>query len=179
MDSNNKGSMWSQAAVKGLILAAITVVCNTISNLVPDNNFVSILAWLVRTVGSIWLLVVFMKQYFLATGQKPLNFALAVVLFSSLVCAFYDAASMAWLFPERMEMVQDAMSQALSSVPSEMQSIMQRSADMVANPRFTFFSTFVGNFIFGLIVAAIANASIKSKSDIFSGESNDSDDELA
>ena len=179
MDSTNKGTMWSQAAVKGLILALITVACNTVSYLFLGNTFVSLLTWIVRTVGSIWLLVSFMKQFYEATGQKPFSFALMIVLFSSFICAFYNAAAMAWLFPEIMEQAQEAMSQSMSMFPSEMQSIAAQTADMMTSPRFTFFSTFVGDFIFGLIVAAIANSAIRSKSDIFGGEGNNTDDELA
>ena len=179
MDNTNKGTMWSQAAVKGLILALITVACNTVSYLFPGNTFVSLLTWIVRTVGSIWLLVYFMKQFFAATAQKPFTFGVMIVLFSSFICAFYNAAAMAWLFPDIMEQAQEAMSQSLSMFPSEMQSVAAQAADMVTSPRFTFFSTFVGDFIFGLIVAAIANSSIKGKSDIFAGEGKDSDDELA
>ena len=177
MDTNNKGIMWSQAAVKALILALVTVACNTISYLFPGNGIISTLVFLVRTAASIWLLVTFMKQYWKTTGQNPFSFAMAIVLFSSFICAFYDAAALAWIFPSLMDTVQEAVSQSLSMFPSDQQGLVGQMMDHY--PRIAFFSTFIKDFIFGLIVAAIANSSIKSKSDIFSGESKDSDDELA
>ena len=177
MDNISKGSIWSQAAVKGLLLALITVVCNTLSYLFVNNSFVSILSFLVRTAGSIWLLVIFMKQFFSATGQKAFNFALKVVLLSSFICAFYDAACYAWIFPEMMDLVNEAMQQSLSMFPSDQMSIIEKMMDHY--PRIAFFSALIKDFLFGLIVAAIANSSFKSKDDIFNSESADSDDELA
>ena len=176
MDGNNKSINWSQAAVKGLVLALITVICNTATYL-TQNQFVSILAFLVRTAGSIWLLVYFMKQYYSSTGQNPFNFALAVVLFSSFICAFYDAAAVAWIFPNMMDQVQEALNQSMSMFPSDQQGLLDGM--MEHYPRIAFFSTLIKDFVFGLIVAAIANSSIKGKSDIFNGESNSDTDELA
>ncbi|MBO4558243.1 MAG: DUF4199 domain-containing protein [Bacteroidales bacterium] len=174
MSTQNNGSMWSQAALKGLLLALVTVACNTVTYLVPGNGFVSILMFLVRTAASIWLLVSFMKQYHAATGQNPFNFGLAVVLFSSFICAFYDAAALAWIFPGLMDQVNEAMAQSMSMFPSSQQGILDNM--MEHYPRIAFFSTLIKDFLFGLIVAAIANSSYKSKSP-FDGDSQE--DELA
>ena len=57
MSEFGNGYKWSQAAVKGLLLALITIVCNTITYFFPGNAIVSLLAFLVRTTASIWLLV--------------------------------------------------------------------------------------------------------------------------
>ena len=86
MSEFTKGYQWSQAAAKGLILALITIACNTVTYLLPDKAFVNILMFVVRTVASIWLLVTFMKQYAATTGQSPMGFAVCTVLLSSLVC---------------------------------------------------------------------------------------------
>ncbi|MBQ1168517.1 MAG: DUF4199 domain-containing protein [Bacteroidales bacterium] len=174
--STPNNSKWSQAALNGLLLALITVVCNTITYLLPNVQIVNILMFIVRTVASIWLLIRFMKQYAAASGESAFGYGLMIVLFSSLVCAFYDAAAVAWLFPSMMDTVNEAMNQSLSMLPAESQDIAAKMMDNY--PTVAFFSKLIGNFIIGLIVAAIANSSSKSKN-IFDGEGNSSDDELA
>ena len=175
MSEFGNGYKWSQAAVKALLLALITIACNTISYLFPDSGFLSILLFIVRTVASVWLLVVFMKQYTATTGQSAMGFAVCTVLLSSLICAFYDAASFAWLFPELGDKVTEAMSQSMGSLPSEAQGVMERMMDNY--PKIAFFSSFLKDFVFGLIVAAIANSAGKSK-DPFAADGKE-EDELA
>ena len=175
MGEISNGYKWSQAATKGLLLALITIACNTVTYLFPDSMFLNLLMFVVRTVASIWLLVTFMKQYAAATGQNPMGFAVCTVLFSSLVCAFYDAASIAWLFPGLMEKVNESVSQSMSMVPAEGLSLFEKMMDNM--PTIMFFSTFVKDFVFGIIVAAIANSSSR-KQDIFA-DGKPEDDELA
>lgn len=176
--SNSNSNKWAQAATYGLLLALVTVVCNTINYLLPDSQIISILVWIVRTVASVWLLVRFMKQYAAASGESAFGYGLMIVLFSSLVTAFYDAAAVAWIFPGMMDKVNEALNQSLSMLPAESQSIAASIMDNYVS--FSFFTKLIGNFLFGLIVAAIANSSAKSKS-IFDGDGTDnsSDDELA
>lgn len=176
MSEFGNGYKWSQAAVKGLLLALVTIACNTISYLFPDSQVLSLLMFVVRTVASVWLLVIFMKQFTATTGQSAMGFALCTVLLSSLICAFYDAASFAWLFPSLGEKVSEAMNQSLGSMPSEAQSVMERMMDHY--PRIAFISSFIKDFLFGLIVAAIANSSSKSK-DPFANDGKKEEDELA
>ena len=174
MSEISKGYKWSQAAVKGLLLALITIACNTVTYLFPDSGFLSVAMFIIRTVASIWLLVVFMKQYAAATGGSAMSFALCTVLLSSLICAFYDAAAYAWLFPNIAEKVTEAMEASFSQFPAEGQAIAERMMDHF--PRIAFFSSFIKDFLFGLIVAAIANSST-TKKDIFAD--GNKEDELA
>jgi hypothetical protein len=174
MSEISKGYKWSQAAVKGLLLALITIACNTVTYLFPDSGFLSMAMFIVRTVASVWLLVVFMKQYAAATDGSAMNFALCTVLLSSLICAFYDAAAYAWLFPNLAEKVTEAMDASFAQFPAEGQAIAERMMDHF--PRIAFFSSFIKDFLFGLIVAAIANSST-TKKDIFAD--GNKEDELA
>lgn len=176
MSEFGNGYKWSQAAVKGLLLALVTIVCNTITYIFPGSAVASLLAFLVRTVASVWLLITFMKQYAATTGESPMGFAICTVLLSSLVCAFYDAAAIAWLFPGLMEQIDEAMAQSMSMFPSDSQGIMDSMMDHY--PRIAFFSTFIKDFVFGLIVAAIANSSTRKK-DIFGEDGRQEEDELA
>lgn len=176
MSEFGNGYKWSQAATKALLLALVTIACNTISYLFPDSRVLSILLFIVRTVASIWLLVSFMKQFTATTGQSAMSFALCTVLLSSLICAFYDAACFAWLFPSMAEKVNEAVSQSMSMMPAESQSVMERMMDHY--PRIAFISSFIKDFLIGLIVAAIANSSGKSK-DPFAEEVKKEEDELA
>jgi len=174
MSEFGNGYKWSQAAVKGLLLALITVVCNTLSYLI-NSPALNILFFIVRTVASIWLLLSFMKQYTRTTGEPAMGFALCTVLFSSLICAFWDSACYAWFFPSLVEQVNEAMAQSMSMLPAESQSIMENMMDHY--PRIALFSTFIKCFIEGIIVAAIGNSSTRSK-DIFKEEGNAPKDEL-
>ena len=176
MSEFGNGYKWSQAAVKALLLALVTIACNTITYLFPSTPWLSMVMFVVRTVACVWLLVTFMKQYAATTGQSPMGFALCTVLLSSLICAFYDAASFAWLFPSMGETVTEAMNQSLSTMPAEAQSVMERMMDNY--PKIAFFSSFIKDFLFGLIVAAIANSST-TKKDPFATDGKQEEDELA
>ena len=174
MSEISNGYKWSQAAVKGLLLALITIACNTVTYLFPESGFLSLAMFIVRTVASVWLLVIFMKQYAAATGGSAMSFALCTVLFSSLICAFYDAAAYAWLFPGLADKVTAAMETSMAQFPAESQGIVDRMMEHF--PRIAFFSSFIKDFLFGLIVAAIANSST-TKKDIFAD--GNKEDELA
>lgn len=55
-------SKWREAARDGLLLALVTVVIISFNALV-DNGVLKMLFWLVKFVGSVWLLLFFMKKF--------------------------------------------------------------------------------------------------------------------
>ncbi len=178
MNEFGKGYKWSQAASKGLLLAAVSVLCNTLSCLFPTSLALGWLIFAVRTFASIWLLVYFMKQYAAETGGSPFGFGAATVLLSSLICAFYDTACIVWIFPDMMTQVNEAMSLYMGSIPAESKSAVEAMMDNL--PHLMFFATFIKCLTEGLLAAAIITPSIRSN-DPFSGmeqDNNESKDEL-
>lgn len=173
MNEFGKGYKWSQAASKGLLLAAVSVLCNTLSCLFPSAMVLGWLIFVVRTFVSIWLLVYFMKQYAAETGTSPFGFGAATVLLSSLICAFYDTACIVWLFPDLMNQVNEAMSLYMGSIPAESQSAAEAMMDNL--PHLMFFATFIKCFIEGILAAAIITPSIRSN-DPFSGMDQSGDE---
>ena len=167
---------WTQAASKGLVLAAATIVLTIPTNL-NIGTVPNVVLEIVRTVACIWLLVRFMKGYLETTGQSPLGFAVATVLFSSVICAFFDAASYTWLFPEVKAQVEAAFEEAIAQVPSEGASIMENFMD--AMPKWLLIVGFIKNFLIGLIAASITNSCLGSRKTIFDGDNKDEEDELA
>ena len=102
----------------GLLLALVTVVCTTLSSLkVP--GFLSILLWLVKLVGSIWLLWYFMKRYGQSHPEVPrtTGYGILVCLFSSIVCAVFTYLSLRFFFPGSVEEAFSTLPQVISSTP--------------------------------------------------------------
>ncbi len=174
MDEFGKGYKWSQAAAKGLVLAAVSVLCNTLSCLFPTSAALSWLIFVVRTGVSIWLLLYFMKQYAAATGTSPFGFGVATVLLSSIICAFYDTACIVWIFPGLMTQVNDAMALYMNNLPAESQSVADKMTDNL--PHIMFVSSFIKCFLEGLLASAIINPSIRSDNPFGTADS-DGDDE--
>ena len=172
MNDFGKGYKWRQAATKGLLLAAVSVLCNTVSCLFPASVALGWLIFVMRTGVSIWLLLCFMKQYAAETGSSPFGFAVATALLSSVICAFYDTACIVWLFPDMMTQVNEVMAVYLNSVPAESLSVAESMMDNL--PHLMFIATFIKCFIEGLVAAAIITPSIRSN-DPFSGTDTDND----
>ena len=83
-------SKWSLAAKDGLILAAVTVVISTLTFL-TKNSFLNGLLWLVKLVGSIWLLRVIMQRYGKAhPDESTFSYGAIVCVLSAVVCAVWS-----------------------------------------------------------------------------------------
>lgn len=176
MEQYDNSYKWSQAASKGLILAGACIAITAITYL-NLNDVLNAILQLARTVLCIWLLVRFMKDYHNTTGQPAMSFALATVLLSSIICAFFDAASYAWLFPSLKESVEAAFNETISQVPAQGVEIMENIMDGM--PKWMLIVGFIKDYLIGLIAAAIINSNINSKSTIFDGEGTEEEDELA
>lgn len=176
MEQNNPdSSKWSLAAKDGLILAAVTVVISTLT-LLTRNAFLSSLLWLVKLVGSIWVLSVIMKRYGESHPDKPVfGYGALVCLLSALVCAVWAFVEYQFLFPgavtEAFEMMYAQLGQMGTAVPDDVTDLLLRMEDNYA--QLNCISTFIWCALFGLIVSAILSRSSRRR--VFAEEEKQDD----
>ena len=178
--STNK---WSLSMRDGLLLSLVTLVCTTLSQ-VAQLSFLNILLWLVKLIGSIWLLWFFMKRYAAAHPEetRTTGYGVMVCLFSSIVCAVFTYISFRFLFPETVEEAFAQVPQILSSTPGvtpEVEDAIARLQDSF--PQLMCILTLIWNFLIGLVISAIIGASTARK-DPFAGDKPQTEpekDELA
>ena len=177
MEEYDNRYKWSQAAAKGLILAGACIALTALTYLSSSVLLNSVLQ-IGRTFLCIWLLIRFMQEYNRTTGQPAMGFARATVLLSSIICAFFDAASYMWIFPSLKETVEAAFNEAVMQIPEEGRYLMENMMDNM--PKWTFIVGFLKDYVIGIIAAAIANSSINSRNSIFDGtDKEEEEDELA
>lgn len=166
---NNSDSKWSGAAKDGLLLSLVTIVVITLQML-TGSTFLNMLLWTIKTVGSLWILIIFMKKSaLLRPGESPFGYGFRVCLCSSAVIAVYNLLLYGFLFPNyATEAIESAM-QVIStaSIPNydEFSTMMAKVEDNYAQIQCV--STFLWCTFFGLIASAIAGSSISRRKDIF------------
>ncbi len=164
-------SNWREAARDGLLLALVTVVLISFNALV-ENAALKMLIWLVKFVGSVWLLHFFMKKFM---KGEPRNYVfrqgVRITLFSSIICAAYTFFMYSVLFPEMITEIFEAFYSApeFASLPDNMTDMMLKLEDNFA--RYSCIATFFWNFILGIIISAIIARSIVPKT-IFTEDDN-------
>ena len=165
-------SKWSLAAKDGLILAAVTVVVSTLTFL-TKNNVLGTLLWLVKLVGSIWVLRVIMRRY----GQdhpdeSTFGYGAVVCVCSALVCAIWAFAEYQFLFPEAVAEAFDEMYHAFeqmgSTMPEEFTDVMLKMEDNYA--QINCITTFVWCSLLGLLFSAIISSIDARRKSVFTDE---------
>lgn len=178
MEQTHTRSKWSLAAKDGLILAAVTVAVSTLT-LLTKNAFLSSILWLVKLVGSIWVLRAVMLRYAGENpGQPVFGYGARVCTLSALVCAVWSFVEYQFLFPgtvtEAFEQMYVQFGQMGTALPDDMMDLMLRMEDNYA--QISCISTFIWCTLFGLIVSAILARS--SRKPVFTDEEmNPSGDE--
>jgi len=167
---NKFDSKWSGAAKDGLILSLVTVVVITLQVL-TESTFLNLLLWIIKLVGSIWILSIFMKRFHTEKpGESAFTYGFKVCLCSAVVCAVYSLLLYGFIFPDYAS---ESINKAMESLGSkaalpEMEEITDVMAKMEDNyAQIQCISTFVWCTLFGLIVSAIIGRSLNSKKDIF------------
>ena len=159
---NNK---WSLAMRDGLLLSLVTLVCTTLSQ-VLQLSFVNILLWLVKLIGSIWLLWFFMKRYGDANPleRRTTGYGIMVCLFSSIVCAVFTYLSFRFFFPETVEEAFAEIPQILATTPNVtpgVEDVIGKLQDIF--PQLMCALTLLWNFALGAIFSAIIGATTSRK----------------
>lgn len=173
--NGNMSAKWNYAALDGLILASVTVV-TTLVNLWISNPIVSFLCWSVKTAGSIWLLLRFMRRFASERpGESVFGYGVMVCLFSSIVCAAFGFVYYEYLFPDKMAEAMDQARQLLSqqALPSEAEDALNRIEDNAS--KLACVSNLLWGFLYGVLLSAILRRPASLPVDIFK---NEEDEEL-
>ena len=170
--ASSGNSKWSMAAKDGLILAAVTVVISTLTFL-TKNNVLSTLLWLLKLVGSIWVLRVLMRRYGLDhPGESSFGYGAAVCVCSALVCAVWAFAEYQFLFPgavaEAFDQMFEAFGQMGSAMPEEFTDVLLRMEDNYA--QINSITTFFWCSLLGLLFSAILSRIDARSKSVFTDE---------
>ena len=159
--ASNDSSKWSLAARDGLILAAVTVVVSTLTFL-TENGILSGLLWLVKLVGSIWLLRIIMKRY--ATDhpeESVFGYGVIVCVLSAIVCAVWAFVEYQFLFPDAVAKAFDqtfaSFEEIGAALPDNFTDMMLKMEDNYA--QISFITTFIWCSLLGVIFSAILSRS--------------------
>lgn len=170
----------SSAATDALLLSLVTIVYSLIGTLFEPKGFVSVILWVLKFTGILYLLYCFMKQ---SANLQPetsysqsFKYGFKVSLFSSIICAGYIFLSMTLFFPGRTDAMVD---QVLSNVMQDPNyESVEGSMGKVLNhlPQITLFFSLVYYIVFGLIASSIIANFTKKERDIFDEITNDRQD---
>jgi uncharacterized membrane protein len=182
MENNEPVSKWSMAARDGLILAAVTVVVSTLTFL-TKNTFLGMLLWLVKLVGSIWLLWVIMKRYGKAhPNESTFGYGVIVCVLSAIVCSVWAFVEYQFLFPnavaEAFEQMYTGFEQMGSMLPDTFTDVMLKMEDNYA--QINCISSFFWCVLLGLVFSAILSRSTSGNRSVFTPEemNRNQDDEF-
>ena len=169
--ASNDNSKWSLAARDGLILAAVTVVVSTLTFL-TESTILSGLLWLVKLVGSIWLLRIIMKRYANDHPEESVfGYGVIVCLLSAIVCAVWAFVEYQFLFPDAVAKAFDQMFASFeemgAALPDNFTDMMLKMEDKYA--QITCITTFFWCTLLGILFSAIISHTGTRKS-VFTDE---------
>ena len=154
-------SPWASAARDGLFLALLSIAITCLSIFVKNlPGFLGILAWAVKTGGSIYLLVRFVKLYKAADPDaSAFGYGIRVCLFSSLIIAAFTFVQMQYIQPDAVSSAfETAIGQMGSQLDSDSIDPLNRIAD---NPgRIMAIVTFIWDMMLGLLASAIISSAL-------------------
>lgn len=169
-----QSNRWSSAATNGILLALITIISVLIQAVFePTNKIINFAIWAIKTVGSIWLLYYFLKEYAKHfnkfTYKNGFHYGFLVAFFSSILCAAYMFLHYAVIFPDSIAAQTDQIMEMMASTNPEGMDAFEKMIPMM--PQIIFISTFIYNTIIGLIASAIM-ANYTKKGSFFDEPSN-------
>lgn len=174
MEQNQiRKNMWNDAGKAGLALGGISAIylfLNQFLGTAENPGFLisltSMLLWVMKFGGCIWLMKFFMQKF---ASENPgvdnastRRFGMITALLSALVYSAISFANVAFIsadfFAEQMDTVISQMAPMLdSNTMSEIDKTMQNL------PQITFFSNLIYCFIYGTILSAILSRNIPSR----------------
>ena len=171
----NQG-IWTDAARDAVFLAMITVLAQALGVLLKAPAF-GLLLNLIKLVGSMWLLLRFMKRY-AASGRScsVMGYGLRVCLFSSVICAIWAFTMYELLFPELVTEAFEQIPTMLEGMqlPPEAEDMLNMMEDNFA--RYAFIAVLLWDLFCGLIFSAILSGPAM-QSALFSGSQDNTDEE--
>lgn len=178
-----QSAKWGLAMRDGLLLSLVTVVCTTLGS-IANLSFLNILLWLVKLIGSIWLLWFFMKRYGDAHPEEPrtTGYGILVCLFSSIVCAVFAYLSYRFFFPGAIDEIMTQLPATLASTPGITPEAEEAVYKLMDNlPQIMCVLSLIWDFVLGLAISAIIGASTAKRKDPFGDNApqEEEKDELA
>lgn len=161
---------WNSAAINGLLLSLVTIVYSLIQSVFGLSGFASIMLWIIKFTGCIYLLYYFMKQYSDNFEQisygNSFQYGFILCCLSSIVCACFSFISMTLLFPETTEQAIEQMQtvMASSNYSSEEENMINAIAGNL--PQITLFAGLFYYIVIGAVMSSII-ANFTKKTDPF------------
>lgn len=178
--------IWNEAGKAGLVIGAVSggyiIICSLLAGAEGTAalivaNIVSMLLWVVKFGGCIWLMWLFMKRfaaaYSDADNSDTFRFGRAVALLSALITASCFLVNCLFIDPDQFTNALDLFRDN-PMMTSESMDMMEQMAPKL--PRFGFFFNLIYCYIFGAALAAIFSRSIPSTNP-FAGEDEASEDD--
>ena len=158
-------NMWNTAGKAGFALGAVPIAYllltqwMTIAEIpVFLQTIISMVLWIIKFGGCIWLMIFFMKQF---SSENPgadrnsiFKAGMAMAFLSAIVYAAFTFANLAFLFPDYLSNQMEAMMQQFapmldSNTAASMEKTMQNL------PQITFFSNLIYCFIYGTALSSV------------------------
>ena len=163
--------MWNTAAKAGLVLGLIPTAYMFITMWIAGNpgflgTVLSMILWIAKFVGCIWVMRFFMKQYAAAhpeIGNKDtFNFGMATALLSALVYSAAAFANAAFISGDAIaEQINLSLQQMSSMMDSNSMAMMDSFIQKL--PQITFFSNLIYCTAFGTVLSFILSRNIPSR----------------
>lgn len=152
----------------GLLLALITVLHSLISSIFELPLAITIILWLVKFAGSLWVLYYFMKEYAkpfeVFTYKEGFRFGFLVCLFSSIICSSFSFLQITLIFPDLMATQMETIMTAMQSSNPDSLEAFEKIEGIL--PQLIFVFSLIYYIIFGAIASSII-ANYTKKGDIF------------
>lgn len=171
-----KQQIWNSAAKDGAILACITIgagLINILMNKITGNSTspgttmiaatVSMLLWIIKTVGSFLLLKRQVTVFSNANGDpgKRFGYGVKVALFSSILCAVFVAVDLLYISADTLSGTWDMVMQMYSGqLDSNSTRMLENIKEYI--PVYSTIGQFIWMFIIGIVFSAIISSMRKS-----------------
>lgn len=178
-------SIWSIAALPGIIIASVSIAYQLICLLAGNiqsafvQSMLSLLLWTAKFVGSLFLMYFFMKRFadeFDPDNRRLYRYGLVLALYSALVYSAFYFAYAQYIVPDLFDQAFELMAQSYAqAVPQDaLDAMMNLRPDL---PKITFFVNLGYCFIFGLCVSSIFSRRLSSRNPFKNNKDNNTDEQ--
>jgi hypothetical protein len=175
MEQNTlKKDMWNAASVAGLALGAVSSAYLFATQLIAGNleaavfiqQAISIVLWVLKFVGCIWLMNFFMKKFASEhpeiDGRSVFRMGALTALLSALMYSAIYLANIMYISADWYQnILETAMQQMSATLDSNSQAMVGKVIDRM--PQITFIYNICYCFFFGTVVSAILSRNITTK----------------
>jgi len=171
---SDKKTLWNEAAIAGLVLGIVPSIYLYLSGIV--GSMISILLWLVKFAGCIWLLRFFLLRFSNsnpdADNSDVFKFGMLTAFLSALLYSAFNMAYMMFISPDTITEAFDTIMENYSSL-LDSNSREEIEAMMPKLPTISFFGNLIYCTLFGIILSAIFSREIPSSNPFDNKSSKD------